>query len=130
MTTLTEAEHRFWRTDERMGRTIYALLSNDVVHPSENDPMIGVMETSELAEDVVNTHNTLLQLYGRRYPQVLESSETPENAPRQDLLRIELNDQEKENLLGYVAWLRDGTELFFDPRSVGKLYRALGGKDG
>jgi hypothetical protein len=60
---------RFWRTDLRLGRNIYVLLSNDPETPSELDPNIGVMETTSLAEDVVNAHNGLLERYGRRYPE-------------------------------------------------------------
>lgn len=61
------AEMRYWRTDLQLGRNIYALLSNDPSVPSATDPLIGVMESSALAEDVVNSHNGLLALYGRRY---------------------------------------------------------------
>lgn len=65
---LKSAELRYWRTDLQLGRNIYALLSNDPNTPSVSDPLIGVMETSALAEDVVNSHNGLLARYGRRYP--------------------------------------------------------------
>lgn len=60
---------RFWRTDLRVGRSIYVLLSNDPDVPSESDPLLGVMESSALAEDVVNSHNGLLTRYGRKYPE-------------------------------------------------------------
>lgn len=66
-------ETRFWRLDFRLGRNVYVLLSNDPDEPSENDPMIGVMESSAMAEDVVNTHNALLAKYGKHYPRVLEN---------------------------------------------------------
>jgi hypothetical protein len=64
---IKNVEHRFWRTDLRLGRNIYALLSNDTETPSDSDPLIGVMESTALAEDVVNAHNGLLERYGRRY---------------------------------------------------------------
>jgi hypothetical protein len=60
---------RFWRTDLRLGRSVYVLLSNDVDVPSEMDPLLGVMESSSIAEDVVNSHNGLLYRYGRKYPE-------------------------------------------------------------
>lgn len=62
-------EQRFWRTDLRVGRNIYVLLSNDPEEPSDMDPLIGVMEKTALAEDVVNAHNGLLERYGRKYPE-------------------------------------------------------------
>lgn len=68
---LTKVGDRLWRTDLQLGRNIYALLSNDVEMPSERDPLIGVMETSELAEDVVNTHNDAIKKYGRFYRRIL-----------------------------------------------------------
>lgn len=70
---IDNAEDRLWRTDLKTGRNVYVLLSNDVTRPSEADPMIGVMETSALAEDVVTTHNTLVLKFGKRYPTTLES---------------------------------------------------------
>lgn len=71
MAILSNPEERLWRTDEKRGRGIYALLSNDISRPSEYDPLVGVMETSELAEDVVDTHNHALTKYGRHYLRVL-----------------------------------------------------------
>ena len=62
-----DADARLWRTDLKTGRSLYVLLSNDPDIPSEMDPLLGVMESSALAEDVVNSHNGLLQRYGRRY---------------------------------------------------------------
>ena len=62
---------RLWRTDYRLGRSIYALLSNDEGNPSPDDPVVGVMESTELAEEVVDTHNKLIQKYGRHYRKVL-----------------------------------------------------------
>lgn len=68
---LNGSEMRYWRTDIQLGRNIYAVLSNDPAVPSASDPLIGVMETSALAEDVVNSHNALLAKYGRRYPKTV-----------------------------------------------------------
>jgi hypothetical protein len=62
---------RLWRTDFKLGRNIYALLSNDVTRPSPQDPLVGVMESSELAENVVDTHNRVITKYGRHYLKAL-----------------------------------------------------------
>jgi hypothetical protein len=70
--------YRFWRTDLRLGRNIYALLSNDPDAPSTLDPLIGVMETSALAEDVVATHNGVLERYGRKYPERIAREVKPD----------------------------------------------------
>jgi len=67
MPPLANPTERYWRTDLKRGRGVYALISNDVDKTSEYDPLVGVMETSELAEDVVGVHNALLTLYGRHY---------------------------------------------------------------
>lgn len=76
---LKNPEQYYWRTDlNNLGRTIYAIISNDPDNPSSHDPMIGVMESSSLADDVVNTHNGALQRYGRKYPQRLKLENWPE----------------------------------------------------
>lgn len=67
MAILNNPEERFWRTDAKLGRNIYALISNDITKPSENDPLVGSMETPTLAEDVVDTHNSVLSMYGKPY---------------------------------------------------------------
>lgn len=72
---LKDAGNRMWRTDLQLGRSIYALLSNDISNPSALDPLIGVMENSEMAEDVVDTHNNALRKYGRHYRRVLATLE-------------------------------------------------------
>jgi galactose-1-phosphate uridylyltransferase len=66
---------RLWRTDFRVGRNIYALLSNDVTKTSTQDPLIGTMETSELAEIVVETHNKVLLKFGRHYLKALATDD-------------------------------------------------------
>ena len=70
---LKNPEQRYWRTDLRLGRNIFALLSNDPEDPSDQDPMIGTMESTGMAEDVVNTHNAALTKYGRRYLTALQT---------------------------------------------------------
>lgn len=69
MGSVKDVMTRFWRTDLRVGRSVYVLLSNDPDAPSEMDPLLGVMESSAVAEDVVNSHNGLLHRYGRKYPE-------------------------------------------------------------
>jgi hypothetical protein len=68
---INNVEERFWRTDPRLGRNIYGLVSNDPKTPSPSDPLIGVMESTTLAEVVVSAHNDLLEKYGRHYLQHL-----------------------------------------------------------
>jgi hypothetical protein len=71
MAPLNDPEMRLWRTDIKRGRGIYALTTNDVKKPTEFDPLVGVMESSELAEIVVDTHNRALTKYGRHYLKAL-----------------------------------------------------------
>lgn len=68
---ITNPNERLWRTDFRLGRNVYALISNDETHPSQNDPLIGTMESSELAENVVETHNLAVKKFGRHYRRAL-----------------------------------------------------------
>jgi hypothetical protein len=97
-------EMRVWRTDIRSGRQIYALLSNDVTRPSDDDPMIGVMESSVVAEDIVSTHNGALSKYGRRYPSVL--GRALEKKPATDTeVYFQVNAGEREQLLQLTEWL-------------------------
>lgn len=51
------AAHRRWRTGRKVGRTIYAQL-----HPeaSDEDELIGVMDTDSLAAEAVESHNSHL----------------------------------------------------------------------
>ena len=71
MAIVSNPADRFWRTDYRLGRNIYVLISNDEKRPSQDDPLIGTMETSELAEMVVETHNRSIQRYGRHFLKVM-----------------------------------------------------------
>lgn len=75
MVHINHPEQRFWRTDFKLGRNIYALISNDVSQPHGQDPLLGVMESSELAETVVDTHNLALAKYGRHYRRVMSADE-------------------------------------------------------
>lgn len=75
MAIIKNPELRYWRTDFRLGRNVYALISNDPDTPSDMDPLIGTMETTGLAEDVVNSHNGLLSRFGRRYPERITQDE-------------------------------------------------------
>lgn len=69
---LIKSEDRFWRTDfHKTGRNIYALKSNNIELPSNDDPLIGVMETTQLAEDIVDLHNNAIKRYGRHFRRVL-----------------------------------------------------------
>lgn len=131
MATLHNPEEKLWRTDIKKGRAIYVLLSNDVTRPSEDDPMIGTMETSTMAENVVNTHNGALALYGRRYTQVLETAEiNPPDHPKKEVYlkfdRADLDRFEYAHLLDIMEWLHKGP-LGSTP-VVEKVFRALGGK--
>lgn len=46
-----------WRTGRKVGRTIYAQQGTE---PSDDDPLIGVMDTPEIAAEAVLCHNILL----------------------------------------------------------------------
>jgi len=72
---LNNPEDRLWRSDVKRGRGIYALLSNDLKKPSQYDPLLGVMESSELAEVVVDTHNLVLMKFGRHYLKALSTDD-------------------------------------------------------
>ena len=46
-----------WRNGRHVGRTLYATSGPE---PSDSDPLIGVMDTPELAARVVRDHNAAL----------------------------------------------------------------------
>lgn len=46
-----------WRPGRKVGRTIYAMVGP---YPSDDDVLIGVMDTPELAEYAVDAHNFFL----------------------------------------------------------------------
>lgn len=73
MSVVKDQDKRFWRTDFKTGRSIHALLTNDPELPSENDPLLGVMETTAMANLVVDSHNALLKRYGRRYLGIVQA---------------------------------------------------------
>ena len=75
MAPLNNPEKRLWRTETKRGRNIYALLSNDVTKISPHDPLIGVMESSELAEVVVDTHNRVVKKFGHHYLKALATDD-------------------------------------------------------
>lgn len=75
MAPLNHPEQRLWRTDFKLGRNVFALLSNDLTKPSSQDPLVGVMESSELAEIVVDTHNKAIAKYGRHFLKALSADD-------------------------------------------------------
>jgi len=46
-----------WRTGRHLGRTIYARLGPEA---SDEDPVLGMMDTAELAEEACSAHNYCL----------------------------------------------------------------------
>lgn len=49
-----------WRVGRKVGRTIYALLGDEL---SDADVLIGVMDTPELAKEAVDAHNLQLKAW-------------------------------------------------------------------
>lgn len=49
-----------------MGRTVYMLLSDHEPQPSDDDPLIGVMDTPELAAEAVRAHNLDIDIRSSR----------------------------------------------------------------
>jgi len=117
-------EMRMWRTDER-GRAIYALISNDPRRPSDDDPMLGAMESSIVAQDVISTHNGALARYGRRYNRILSAAQDKESTQLNEIY-LQVNHGEKEQLVQIVQWLHDAP-LFRPLPIVQKLLRVLTG---
>ena len=56
-----DAAHLPWRVGRKIGRTIYAQVGGE---PSDSDPLIGVMDTIELALEAAQGHNALLRRFG------------------------------------------------------------------
>lgn len=48
----------WWRVGRKVGRTVYAMVDN---RPSDDDVLIGLMDTAELARAAVLAHNTVLR---------------------------------------------------------------------
>ncbi len=61
--TLVEPERYRWRVGRKVGRTIYACM-NDT--PSDEDDLIGVMDTRELAAEAVRAHNLDIDIRNSR----------------------------------------------------------------
>lgn len=51
-----------WRTGRKLGRTVYAMLGPEA---SDSDPVLGMMDSRELAAEVVATHNLVLRRWRR-----------------------------------------------------------------
>lgn len=60
----TEYAKAPWRTGRSVGRTIYAMRSSS---PSKSDPLIGVMDTPELARAAVEGHNMRISYETERF---------------------------------------------------------------
>ena len=54
---IPDPENHRWRTGRKVGRTIYVLVNNDERLPSDDDVLIGVMDTAALASEAVRAHN-------------------------------------------------------------------------
>lgn len=57
----TDYRDLYWRIGRSLGRTVYAQAE---AVPGPLDELIGLMDTIELAEEVVRNHNAILQAYG------------------------------------------------------------------
>lgn len=53
-----------WRVGHKLGRTVYAMVGETA---SDDDELLGMMDTPELAALVVNAHNALHQIVGSAY---------------------------------------------------------------
>ena len=53
----TDLTKKVWRTGRKVGRTIYAQLGDK---PSDDDLLIGTLDTKELAKEAVRAHNVTL----------------------------------------------------------------------
>jgi hypothetical protein len=53
-----------WRTGRHAGRTIYVQLT---AIPSDDDPLIGLMDTPELAQAACDGHNLFLDRGGEQH---------------------------------------------------------------
>lgn len=55
---MSEDRLGFWRTGRKVKRTIYARVNPE--GPSDDDVLIGMMDTPELAQMAVDDHNEVL----------------------------------------------------------------------
>jgi hypothetical protein len=53
-----------WRVGRKVGRTIYAVIGDE---PSDDDELIGVMDSPELAAEAVHGHNCAVSLRERGF---------------------------------------------------------------
>lgn len=58
----SDAQDMPWRVGRKVGRTIYAQCCDE---PSDEDPLIGVMDTPGLAAESVAAHNERLGYWAR-----------------------------------------------------------------
>lgn len=67
------SEGRLWRTGRKVGRTIYVMDDDGIYAPEagDDDPLIGVMDTRELAQEAVDAHNASLSKVGRERDEAL-----------------------------------------------------------
>lgn len=65
---MTRAETCRWRVGRKLGRTVYAMVGESA---SDEDVLLGMMDTPELAAVVVNTHNALHQIVGSAYGETI-----------------------------------------------------------
>lgn len=61
-----------WRTGRSVGRTVYAMRGST---PSDTDPLIGVMDTPELARAAVEGHNMQVSYYTERNGEWLDGGD-------------------------------------------------------
>lgn len=63
---IIEPERYRWRTGRKVGRTIYLLVDRYGESPSDNDVLIGVMDTPALAAEAVRAHNLDIDIRSAR----------------------------------------------------------------
>lgn len=51
---MIDPENHLWRVGRKVGRTIYAMEGRE---PTDDDTLIGMMDTPVLAAEAVRTHN-------------------------------------------------------------------------
>lgn len=134
MPTFDDIARSYWRTDVKTsGRQIYSCLSNDPAKPSNDDPLIGVLESSTLAEEVVHTHNDALTRFGRRYRRALQEPLPTAPVPVQSEFALELQPDERRDVLEFMTWLRHGFPTLglkaSTMRGLSKIFHTLGGND-
>lgn len=90
-----------WRVGRKVGRTIYAKLFPE---SSDHDPLIGMMDTPELAEFAVRAHNDALEAKNERHPWQLGCATCQHEAEtKMERLRQGLETAQGEAYLGALA---------------------------